>query len=74
MTGIPFRTLKMDKEMLVLYSEFTKKLSLNDISRIKKLIEKYRNEEINNPESSRIIETLKYMIDNNVKLEQEAIQ
>jgi hypothetical protein len=64
----------MDKEMLVLYSEFTKKLSLNDISRIKKLIEKYRNEEINNPESSRIIETLKYMIDNNVKLEQEAIQ
>ena len=74
MTGIPFRTLKMDKEMLALYSEFTKKLSLNDISRIKKLIEKYRNEEINNPESSRIIETLKYMVDNNVKLEQEAIQ
>jgi hypothetical protein len=64
----------MDKEMLALYSEFTKKLSLNDISRIKSLIEKYRNEEINNPESSRIIETLKYMIDNNVKLEQEAIQ
>ena len=37
-------------------------------------LEKYRNEEINNPESSRIIENLKYMIDNNVKLEQEAIQ
>lgn len=64
----------MQEIMLALYSEFTKKLSLNDISRIKSLIEKYRNEEINNPESSRIIENLKYMIDNNVKLEQEAIQ
>ncbi len=73
-TSIPFKTLKMGKKMLIQYSEFTKKLSSNDIARIKKLIEKYKCAEIYNPESSRIIETLEYMIENNVKLEQEAIQ
>ena len=74
MTSIPFKTLKMDKEILISYRGFTKKLSSNDISRLKSLIEKYVNEEIINPESGRIIETLEYMIENDVKLEQEAIQ
>lgn len=74
MTGIPFKTLKMNEEMFIQHSGFTKRLSTNDIGRINILLEKYKREEIINPESREIIKTLEYMLRNNVKLEQEAIQ
>lgn len=72
-TGIPFRTRNMDAETLERYAPYTKKLTANDIDRIKHLIAKYENGEIENPERDEIIETLRLMLEKGVKLEQEAV-
>ncbi len=72
-TGISFKTMKMNREMLDKYKNYTKKLTVNDKQRIRALYDKYKTGEIVNQESEEIKETLKYMLDNEIKLEQEAI-
>ena len=72
-TGIPFRTRNMDAETLERYAPYTKKLTANDIDRIKRLIAKYENGEMGNPEGKDITETLRLMLEKGVKLEQEAV-
>lgn len=72
-TGIPFKILNMDKDTVQKYIRYTKPLTQNDLHRLNKLITKYESGEYNNPDSEVIIDTLKYLISNGVKLEQEAI-
>ncbi|MTK13669.1 MAG: DUF2399 domain-containing protein [Clostridiaceae bacterium] len=60
-TGVDFKTFKMDIETLKSYSKYTKPLTENDRDRLSKLIE---------GEHCMVI---KYMLENNCKLEQEAI-
>ena len=60
-TGIPFRTLAMDKETLLKYQGYGKKLSLNDHRRLKKLCEKHS------------LEVFETMLEQNIKLEQEIV-
>lgn len=61
-TGIDFKPYKMDIETLEKYSEFWKPLSENDCRRLKNLFD------------SEFGETIKFMIENNCKLEQEAVE
>lgn len=61
-TGVPFEPYHMDKETLIKYQEFSKKLTQNDRNNLKKLL-------INN-EYKNVIE---FMLENDCKLEQEAI-
>lgn len=60
-TGIQFEPLNMNINTLEKYKEFTKKLSENDKSRLKNLL------------NSEFASTVKYMLENDCKLEQEAI-
>lgn len=62
-TGIPFKTLHMDVETLVKHETKTKQLSPNDRLRINSLLAK--ENEYN--------DVLKYMLEHNCKLEQEAL-
>ena len=62
MTNILFIPYKMDKHTLIKYAEFTKKLTQNDKERLKR---------INEPDFK---ETIEYMLENNCKLEQEAVK
>jgi len=62
MTGIPFRPYRMDIPTLQHYADKTKPLSVEDNKRLNRFIE--------GPYS----EVAKYMIENNCKLEQEAIE
>ena len=66
-------------QILEKYSEYTKKLTANDVSRIKKLIERYEQAALGaDGEEKKIAErtlmTLRYMLEHNVKLEQEALE
>lgn len=61
-TGIDFKPYKMDTQTLEQYSDFWKPLSENDGRRLSNLLE------------SEFGETVKYMIENNCKLEQEAVE
>lgn len=63
-TGIAFKAYKMDKETLIKYKRYAKPLTDNDKKRLLKLKEQYINYE----------EVVNYMLENNIKLEQEAIQ
>ena len=60
-TGVPFRPYHMDVSTLQKYSTYSKPLTDNDVKRLKRL---------SNTEFS---DTIKYMLVNNCKLEQEAI-
>jgi len=60
-TGIKFNPYCMDIDTLKIYSSFTKPLSENDKKRLKNLL------------NSEYAETIQYMLQNNCKLEQEAI-
>ncbi len=60
-TGIEFQPYKMDLETLKEYQEYTKKLTINDRDRLIKLKE------------SQFKEVIGYMLENDCKLEQEAI-
>lgn len=73
LSGIPFKAMNMNKDLLEKYRQYTKKLTLNDKERIKKLILKYESGVIDNPEAAEIITTLKYMLEKGIKLEQEAL-
>lgn len=61
-TGIDFKPYKMDIETLEKYSDFWKPLTENDCRRLKNLLD------------SEFGETIKFMIDHNCKLEQEAVE
>lgn len=63
-TGIPFIPFKMDKETLIQHKKYAKPLTQNDRDRLTNLKEKYLEYE----------DLLIYMLENNVKLEQESIQ
>lgn len=73
MTKIPFKTMNMDVDMLEQHLNFAKTLTANDIKRLKILLAKYKSGEFDNPNSDDIIVILEYMINNNIKLEQEAL-
>ena len=61
-TGIDFRPYKMDIETLKKHKKFTKHLTENDRNRLSRLID------------SKYSHVIKYMLENNCKLEQESIQ
>lgn len=61
-TGVDFRPYKMDIETLIKHKKFTKELTENDRNRLSRLTE------------SRYSHVIKYMLENNCKLEQESIQ
>lgn len=61
-TGIDFKPYKMDLETLKKYQDYSKKLTENDRDRLKKL------------KGNGFDEVIDYMLDNNCKLEQEAIK
>ncbi|MGM9903313.1 hypothetical protein A5844_001894 [Enterococcus sp. 10A9_DIV0425] len=61
MTGIPFQTLAMDKDTLLKYQSYGKKLSTNDHRRLKILYQKQP------------LEVFEIMLEKNIKLEQEII-
>jgi hypothetical protein len=60
-TGIEFEPYKMDKETLMKYQNYSKKLTDNDRVRLNKL------------RDSQFSEVIDYMLENDCKLEQEAI-
>lgn len=61
-TGIPFMPMRMDVEMLKQYSAYTKRLTENDRNRLANL------------KSTEFVEVVEYMLINDCKLEQEAIE
>lgn len=67
-TGISFQTYHMGIRELETYKSYTKKLTDNDRKGLRMLIEKEREEEGEN------LETLLYMQEKGVKLEQEAVR
>ena len=60
-TGVHFEAYRMGIPELIRYSSYTKKLTENDIKRLKKLLD------------SEFAETVRYMLEHNCKLEQEAV-
>jgi len=60
-TGVDFKAYKMDIETLKEYSEYTKQLTENDRNRLMRLV------------NSKYNDVIKYMLENNCKLEQEAV-
>lgn len=60
-TKIPFQTLAMNKKVLQLYSDYTKKLTQNDRIRLTKLKDSMNDD------------VIYYMLENNCKLEQEIV-
>lgn len=74
-TGIPFRTFHMNVETLKKYSEQTKTLTQNDRKRIESLLKKLDSEyaDVNVGADVDYRDVLRYMLEHNCKLEQEAV-
>lgn len=66
-TGIPFKMYRMDLDTLVSHQKYGKELTGNDRERLKKILER------NTGETGGFCELIRYMLENNVKLEQESI-
>ena len=60
-TGVDFKPYHMDRETLLQYRRYTKKLTENDRKRLKKLV------------CGRFKDVIDYMLEHDCKLEQEAI-
>jgi len=60
-TGVDFIPFKMDMETLKAHKKYTKKLTENDKKRLMRLVDSQYHKVIN------------YMLENNCKLEQEAV-
>ncbi len=60
-TGVHFEAYRMGIPELIRYNSYTKKLTENDVKRLKNLL------------NSEFAETVQYMLDHNCKLEQEAV-
>lgn len=72
-TGIDFRPYMMDRDTLIKYEAYSKPLTSNDICRIEKLVAVYENDDHKDPSAGTILETLRYMLEKGIKLEQEAV-
>jgi len=72
-TGIPFKTLHMNVDVLKKYSSQTKTLTQSDKKRIESLLKKLDDKFKQNAADEDYREVLQYMLENNCKLEQEAI-
>ncbi|PJN79581.1 hypothetical protein CWE04_13755 [Thomasclavelia cocleata] len=59
---MPFKTIAMDKDVLIKYQEYTKRLTANDRKRLIKLKDVIDNDVIS------------YMLENDCKLEQEIVE
>ncbi len=66
-TKIPFQMYRMDLDTLVSHQRYGKELTENDRERLRKLLEK------NDGETGDFCDLIQYMLENNVKLEQECI-
>jgi len=66
-TEIPFKMYRMDLDTLVSYRKYGRELTENDRERLKKILERSACDE------GDFRELIRYMLDNNVKLEQECI-
>ncbi len=66
-TKIPFQMYRMDLDTLVSHQRYGKELTENDRERLKKILEQ------NAGEAEEFCELIRYMLENNVKLEQECI-
>lgn len=73
-TGIPFRSLYMDKDTLCRYRSDTKKLSANDRKRLKLLIKASEQREQEGTLQEDYRGVLNYMLKQDCKLEQEAVE
>ncbi|MCR5739140.1 MAG: DUF2220 domain-containing protein [Lachnospiraceae bacterium] len=72
-TGIDFRPYMMDRDTLIKYEAYSKPLTPNDIRRIERLVAVYENDDHKDPSAGTILETLRYMLEKGIKLEQEAV-
>lgn len=72
-TGIPFKTLHMNVETLKKYSSQTKTLTQVDRRRIESLLKKLDVKYKGSKTDTDYREVLRYMLDNNCKLEQEVL-
>lgn len=63
----------MDIETLQQYQAYTKKLTANDRSRLMKLQERDLGEACEVSEAGGVREVIRYMLENDCKLEQEAV-
>ncbi len=66
-TQIPFKMYRMDRKTLEAYQKYGKKLTENDRVRLKKLLEE------NIQAAGELYEVIGFMLENDVKLEQECI-
>ena len=71
-TGIPFKSLYMNVDVLEKYHAQTKTLTQNDRKRIENLLNKLEEMHIKNELSEDYREVLAYVLENNCKLEQES--
>lgn len=72
-TGIPFRTFRMNVDILKKYSSQTKSLTQSDKKRIESLLKKLDDKYKSSVADEDYREVLQYMLENNCKLEQEAL-
>ncbi len=66
-TGIPFEMYRMNLDTLKAYQEYGRELTENDRIRLRKILER------NVGETEEICEVIRYMLEWNVKLEQECV-
>lgn len=67
-TQIPFQPLYMDQGILREYLQMTKPLTGNDRKRLEQFLTRYEGED------EKIIETIRFMLEKNCKLEQEIVR
>ncbi len=72
-TGIPFYVDRMGVDELETFREYTKELTANDRNRLNRLKDYYADDKTENVQKADILRTIEFMLENNVKLEQEAV-
>ncbi|MCI6629993.1 MAG: DUF2220 domain-containing protein, partial [Lachnospiraceae bacterium] len=80
-TGMPFRRYRMDSDTLKTYEKYGRELTENDRIRLSRMLAEYdggtaesdRGAEDQNSEKTKIAEVIRYMLERNVKLEQECV-
>lgn len=72
-TGIPFKSMFMDVDTIKKYRQQAKELTQKDRDRITNLLKRHKEKKEGTVLSEDYSEVLRFMLDNNCKLEQEAI-
>ena len=87
-TGMPFRRYRMDSDTLKTYEKYGRELTENDRIRLSRMLAEYDGVNVEsdgetvkcdgrtaeqNPEKTKIAEVIRYMLERNVKLEQECV-